>query len=427
MRRFFWLLLVYILAACTLGQQKPADPKQPAPTSVSPTPSVPLIGPPTATTFLAPLPTPKPLNTPPPARVRLTAIPAARLAHLARGVNLTQWYKVKNPEPFSNYYTDNDLQTIRALGFTDVRLAVPVSVLFQPDQPAVPNPQLLAYLDAALNQVLANGLSVIVDMHVSGSPSLKDQIEQNDTVANGFVAFWSALAQHLSRYDPDRVYLEILNEPNYSQDPEQWIELQKKLVAAIRAEAPAHTLIATGPLLSDVDGLLKLTPVDDPNVIYTFHFYEPFPFTAQSATWVNDPAIPFLKNLPYPWSSTGCAAALAALANADAQKSAQKYCSGKWDAAKLQARLQLAADWSHKNNAQIFVGEFGALSKAAQPADRLQWFRDVYNIFQQDQISWTLWGYDDPLGLDRQLTPQGKISLDTDVVEALHLDGTRLK
>ncbi len=428
MKKYILLVLTFMMFACTLGQRdtKQTKSEPPAPTSVSTVPIVPTAVSPTNPSAVATAPTTQATNAPTATRVPLNAIPAARLALLARGVNLTQWYKVTSPTPFSNFYTDNDLKTIRALGFTDIRLAVPLSILFQPDQPAVPNPQQLAYLDDAITQILANGLAVIVDMHAADgkTAAIKNEIETNTTVADGYVTFWSVLAQHLNQYDPNMVFLEILNEPDYENDPQQWTDLQSRLIAAIRAGAPADTIVATGPI-TPINGLVKLTPVADPNVIYTFHFYEPFTFTAQGKADIPDLAP--LKDLPYPWSSTSCAAAMASLTNADAKKTAQQYCNQKWDETKLDADVQMAANWAHQNNAHVFVGEFGADSRSEAPADHVQWFEDVYNIWQKYQIPWTLWGYDDTHGLNRQVTPQGNISLDMSVVNALQLNAAGLK
>ena len=184
MRKYILMVLTFMMFACTLGQREAKQTKSesPAPTSVSTVPIAPTAVPPTNPSAVATVPTTQATNALTATRVPLNAIPAARLALLARGVNLTQWYKVTSPTPFSNFYTDNDLKTIRALGFTDIRLAVPLSILFQPDQPAVPNPQQLAYLDDAINQILANGLAVIVDMHAADgkTAAIKNEIETND-------------------------------------------------------------------------------------------------------------------------------------------------------------------------------------------------------------------------------------------------------
>src|SRR5271169_6292531 len=93
-----------------------------------------------------------------------------------------------------------------------------------------------------------------------------------------------ALAQHYSSYDHDRVFFEILNEPEL-RDRYRWYGIQTKLAAAIREGAPQHTIIAAGARYSANDELLFLDPLSDSNVIYNFHFYEPHVFTHQGATW----------------------------------------------------------------------------------------------------------------------------------------------
>ena len=42
-----------------------------------------------------------------------------------------------------------------------------------------------------------------------------------------------------------------------------------------------------GVFYSSISGLLQLDPPDDPFLVATFHFYEPFAFTHQGATWVS--------------------------------------------------------------------------------------------------------------------------------------------
>jgi len=78
----------------------------------------------------------------------------------------------------------------------------------------------------------------------------------------------------LCNRDPERVFFEILNEPEVS-DPYRWAGIQARVAAAIREAAPRHTIIATGPNYSDIADLLTLHPLADGNVIYNFHFYDP--------------------------------------------------------------------------------------------------------------------------------------------------------
>src|SRR6266849_5356790 len=55
----------------------------------------------------------------------LSAVPAARLARLAHGVNVMRWFNEWGRKPpFSDYLSDADLAAIRTLGFRVVRLPV---------------------------------------------------------------------------------------------------------------------------------------------------------------------------------------------------------------------------------------------------------------------------------------------------------------
>ena len=62
---------------------------------------------------------------------------------------------------------------------------------------------------------------------------------------------------------PDRVFFEILNEPEFS-DAYRWYGVEAKLAAAIRRAAPRHTIIATGARWDDDDDLIFLEPLPDP-------------------------------------------------------------------------------------------------------------------------------------------------------------------
>ena len=59
------------------------------------------------------------------------------------------------------------------------------------------------------------------------------------------------------------VFFEILNEPEI-RDRYRWVGIQAKMAAAIRENAPRHTIIATGARWSADDELLFLEPLPDP-------------------------------------------------------------------------------------------------------------------------------------------------------------------
>ena len=130
------------------------------------------------------------------------------------------------------------------------------------------------YLDAAVKMILDAGLAVEIDMHPDSD--FKARLAKEDDFVERFADFWSMVAQHYasSSWDPDRVFFEILNEPEM-RDAYRWYGVEAKLAAAIRRGAPANTIIAAGARWDDDDDLVFLEPLPDPNVIYVFHFYEP--------------------------------------------------------------------------------------------------------------------------------------------------------
>jgi hypothetical protein len=114
----------------------------------------------------------------------------------------------------------------------------------------------------------------VIDMHPESDFKAKLNHNDDDYVQQ-FADFWRALAKHYSSWDADRLFFEVLNEPEF-RDRNLWAGVQAKLVAAIRDGAPKHTIIAAGANWSSDDELVVMETLRDPNVIYNFHFYEPF-------------------------------------------------------------------------------------------------------------------------------------------------------
>src|SRR5271156_6308520 len=250
----------------------------------------------------------------------VSTVPASRLARLRHGINASQWFaqvydkRGYTKEHFQSWTTEEDIALIESMGFDHVRLSVdpqPMMMSHRPDEiPA----EYLGYLDAAVTMILDRQMAVVIDLHPDSD--FKARLAKDDSFVQEFSDFWHTLAQHYSTWDKERIFFEILNEPELS-DRYRWYGVQAKLAAAIREGAPQHTMIAAGARWSDDDDLLALEPLRDANVIYNFHFYEPHVFTHQGATW-GDNYWHAVKALPYP--STPESAERVAANVPDAQK-----------------------------------------------------------------------------------------------------------
>ena len=92
--------------------------------------------------------------------------------------------------------------------------------------------------------------------------------------------------------------------------------MQSELLRTARIVAPNLALIATGACGSMIAGLETLDPasIADPNLVYAFHFYEPYVFSHQGAPWMSgEPMYRYLNTVPWPASAGSKQATLAAV------------------------------------------------------------------------------------------------------------------
>src|ERR1700722_13342433 len=169
-----------------------------------------------------------------------------RLAHLRHGINLSDWFaQISDPagynkEHFETTITAQDLALIRAMDFDHVRLCIDPRPMFHSGQTDQIFSEYLNYLDTAVKMILDQGLAVELD--IQADSEFKQRLA-NDEFVEEFGDFWRALARHSSALDPDRVFFEILNEPE-GKDQFRWYGIEAKLATAIRQGAPHHTIIA---------------------------------------------------------------------------------------------------------------------------------------------------------------------------------------
>ncbi|MBC7316618.1 MAG: cellulase family glycosylhydrolase, partial [Chloroflexi bacterium] len=102
-----------------------------------------------------------------------------------------------------------------------------------------------------------------------------------------FLATWRQLAQHCRRWGyPDRVLLELLNEPCRELTPALWQGYLQEVYSLVREIQPERTLIIGPAEFNSIDALPKLElPQEDGNIIVTVHYYRPGEFTHQGAHW----------------------------------------------------------------------------------------------------------------------------------------------
>ena len=318
----------------------------------------------------------------------------ARAQHLRRGINASEWFAQSSGDysaARTNRYTDaQDIALMARLGFDHVRLSIDAVPLEQsPLGREGLNADFLARLDRAVDTILADGLAVEIDLHPEDS--FKQQLRTNDDAVDRLTLLWRRLAAHYATRDPERVFFEILNEPEVN-DPYRWAGIQARLAAAIRDSAPRQTIIATGANYSGIQDLLTLHPLNDGNVIYTFHFYNPTEFTHQGASW--GPAWwSYTHGIPYPATESSIEELLKQVPDAANRYQLESYWLDHWDAHRIRLTIDEATAWGHENHVPLICNEFGAYRGLSDPTSRANYIRDVRTALEQDGIGWAMWDY----------------------------------
>jgi hypothetical protein len=282
----------------------------------------------------------------------------ARVRYLAHGINASNWYAQTGDysvQRLTTYITPQDFALIHRMGFENVRLSIDAAQLIRNPSAGGLNADFLAHLDTTIHDILSNDLAVIVDIHPQDS--YKHALRTNESAVTSFLALWRALAAHYAATDPERVFFEILNEPEIP-DPSRWSDIEGRAVAMIRSAAPRHTIIATGANYSGIEDLIRLEPLADNNIVYKFHYYQPFPFTHQGADWGRD-QWKALRDIPYPSTPEAVAPKLVEEPIAPYRYYLNEYGFDRWDGDRVASEIRFAAEWSAVHHVPVWCGEFG--------------------------------------------------------------------
>ncbi len=264
-----------------------------------------------------------------------------RVEHLRHGINTSIWFAQApgryTEDRLKTFTTDDDLRLIKALGFDHIRLSIDPDPLVLWQHGDAQGVMFVTQLDHVVKAATELGLAVIVDVHPE--EAYKAKLLQGAEPVQQFTALWRALATHYAKTDPKLVFFEVMNEPE-QVDAYRWEGIQLSTATEIRRVAPKHTLIFCGHRWSGLQELLEASPVGLPDVIYTFHDYDPFAFSHQGATWTGQSVVP-LRQVPYPATTANVQANLEQEPGLASQMFVEDYALAHWDAARMDATLEL--------------------------------------------------------------------------------------
>lgn len=318
------------------------------------------------------------------------------LSERLQGLNIGGWFsqvdciEEKDPQGFpglqqhvETFIGPADFALIRKWGFNHIRLPVDYFNLFHgPD--LKPQEMIFRALDQAVENAIAAGLLVILDLHkCPGHDFHKGTVEEqpffSDPACRADAGkVWTYLANRYS--DKPSVLMEILNEPT-ARDSSVWDRVKDEMFWHIRKAAPKNTIVVGSNLWNSASEFAHLTPLEDDNVLYSFHFYNPVVFTHQKAPWIHNNAFDF--DLKYPGEYQ-----LGDILSTRLPKD-----QGRWNRARMEQELDAVLAFRAKYKVPVACNEFGVFAGGPDRQSQMNWMNDFMSILRGAGIGYSYWNY----------------------------------
>ncbi len=318
-------------------------------------------------------------------------------APFSRGVNLTNWFQSSSPQQIQfQRYSVEDFENVKSLGCDVIRLPVRMHDMTSGAPDYTLDPLFLYFLDEAVGMAEQTGMHLILDNH-----SFDVTSSTSPQVGEILIPVWTQLAERYSA-GYENLYYEILNEPHGIEDS-LWNAIQGEVIEAIREKDTFHTIIVGPAGWNSFHNLIYMPDFEDNNLIYTFHFYDPFLFTHQGAGWT-DPSMEPVVGIPFPYNSAEMPQCPQELIGTWIEGSYNDY-PGVGNESRMAAMLDIAKQFKDQRNVPLFCGEFGVYIPNSENEDRVAWYEMIREMMEERGFVWTTWDYHGGFGLFEKDTP----------------------
>ncbi len=277
-----------------------------------------------------------------------------------RGINLGNALEAPREGQWGVTLKEEYFTEIKKAGFDSVRIPVRWSAHAQTEPPFRIDEKFFERVDWAVQQSLDRGLIPVLNMH-----HYEEIFKTPDEHRERYLALWQQIAEHYMDF-PAELALELLNEPHAKLTSEKWNSMLANALTIVRRTHPTRKIVIGPGGWNSINELESLQlPEADRNIIVTVHYYSPMQFTHQGAEW------------------TGA--------------EAQKWLGTKWTGTPAEQQavrrdLDRAISWGVKHRRPIYLGEFGAYSKADMES-RARWTRFVADEAMERKMGTAYWEF----------------------------------
>ncbi|MDX1640527.1 MAG: glycoside hydrolase family 5 protein [Balneolaceae bacterium] len=285
---------------------------------------------------------------------------------LGTGVNLGNALEAPSEGEWGMVIREEYLQLIADAGFQSVRIPIRWNAHAGYSSPYKIDEAFFERVDEVIGWGFNNNLKVIINIH-----HYNELMESPQNHKERFLALWTQIAEHFQDYPNDLVF-EILNESHANLTSAFWNNYLELAINTIRKTNKERILmIGTAPW-GGFDGIQTLDlPENDQQLIVTVHYYNPFQFTHQGASWAGEESDNWLGTT---WTGT------------PQEKTA------------VDDDFNRVEQWAAENNRPIHIGEFGAY-EAAPLKSRIHWTAYIRSSAEQRDFSWAYWEFGAGFGI----------------------------
>lgn len=327
---------------------------------------------------------------------------------LNKGINFTNWLE-ENGTVFDGTFKfdESDVKLMADNGIKAIRFPIDLDQYatnrdeFVADttgatELAFDDKNLFTVLDSFVEWTGKYSMAFVIDYHEYDN-GYNVTSAKNPRYTKMMANVWKHVAEHYAANTRDDIYYELLNEPDMSDGKvtsANWRLAAQEDIDSIRTVDKTHTLIFGDASWYSIDYLAKGTVLNDDNVVYAIHTYDPFVFTHQSASWAESKTI---KGLMFPydkerWST--CSGDFGVTkSTASWIKTAVKTYYKIGNKENIINTVLPAKNWAVKNNVPVIINEFGAYNLKSDKQSVLNYMTALRELSDTLQIPLMHWGY----------------------------------